>query len=344
MKTSKNIVLSALCFVLASCVSSNYNIITHIDSKGSGWREIQTTTSKADSLSKLFPYDLSYDWEISQTDTVVEENLSMKSKINVIIRKNFNSIHDLSAGLRSDIIFPVAKESLQKRFRWFYTYYDFKAVYPEITEKGRVPLEDYLNKSEQKLYFQGDFSAYKGMMGVELKAELDDIESRFLKWYYRSMYEEGLDVISHYSEADFRPILSVDKDSLYAVLEKQHIEQPDVKDVCLALDTYFSTDIFAKLFSDNAHEMNNMLEERTKIVESLLEYNIHYELTLPGKIMSSNTDLQQDGMLKWNIHLYRFLSDDYTLTAESRKMNLWAFAVTFLIIIFSVFSFIRIRK
>ena len=344
MRTSKNIILGTICFVLTSCVSSNYRIITHIDSKGSGWREIQTTTSKTDTLSKLFPYDLSYSWEISQTDTVVDEHLSQKSKINVKIRKNFNSINDLSAGLRSDIIFPTAKESLKKRFRWFYTYYDFTAIYPELTEKGCVPLENYLNKSEQKFYLQGDMSAYKGMNGIELKEELDDIETRFLKWYNRSMYEESFDVILNYSEANFRPKLLTAKDSLYSVLEKQNIEQSSVRDVCMALDKYFSTDIFARLFHENEHEMNNMLEERLKIVESLLEYSIQYELTLPGKIMSSNTDLQNDGVLKWNVNLYRFLSDDYTLTAESRKMNLWAFAVPLLLIIFSAFCFIRIRK
>jgi hypothetical protein len=344
MKTVKIIILCVLCIALTSCISVNYRIVTHIDRNGSGWREIQTTMSKTDSLPKLFPYNLSYGWEISQSDTVVEEYLSRKSKTNVKVRKKFNSIHDLPVDLRSDIIFPVAKESYKKRFRWFYTYHDFTAIYPEITDKGRVPLEGYLNKSEQKFYLQGDFSAYKGMNGIELKEELNDIETRFLKWYNRSMFEESFEVIMHYSVSDFRPTLSVAKDSLYSILEQQHIEQPKVSDICTVLDDFLSTGFFTQLFNDNEHEMNNMLEERFKIIESLLEYSIQYELRLPGQIMTSNTDLQNDEVLKWHVNLFRFFSDDYTLTAESRTMNSWAFVVTFLLIVLSVFLYILVLQ
>jgi hypothetical protein len=340
MKTNQIITLSILSIVLASCSSAYYNVVTHIDRNGSGWREIQTTTSTTGSITELFPYDLSYGWEIFQTDTL-EQYPSGAIKQNVKIGKRFNSIKDLPAGLRSDIIFPIAEESLKKRFRWFYTYYDFVAIYPELSYKGRVPMENYLNKSEQKFYFQGDMSAYEGMNGIELKEELDDIEKRFLKWYNLTMFEENFDIILHYSENDFRSKLPTVKDTLYSILEKQNAEEASMEDISLALDKYFSTNFFTKLFSKNELEMNNMLEERLKIMEALSKYNILYELTLPGKILAANTCLRNDGALKWNVNLYRFLADDYALSAESRKANFWAFAVTLLLVVFSVFCFTR---
>ena len=186
-----------------------------------------------------------------------------------------------------------------------------------------------------------DMSAYKGMSGVELKEELDDIETRFLKWYNRSIYEENFDIILHYTEADFRSKLPAVKDTLYSILEKQNHEEANISDVCMSLDKYFSTGFFARLYDENKQEMDNLFEERLKTAESLFEYNIQYELILPGKIVTSNTDLQNDGALKWNVNLYRFLADDYTLTAESRKMNLWTFAVTLLLIVFSVYCFTK---
>jgi hypothetical protein len=341
MKACKIIILSILSMIIASCSSVHYNIVTRINPNGTVWREIQTTTSKTDSLPELFPYNLSYGWEIVQTDTVVEEYLSPKNKKNVKIRKKFNSVNDLSADLRSDLIFPTAKESLKKRFRWFYTYYEFAAIYPKITDKGRVPLEEYLTKSEQYFYFQGAMSPFKGMNGMELKEVLDDIETRFLKWYNRSMYEESYDIILHFSAADFQPELSTVKDTVFSILEKQNIEHPNAKDICLALDKHFSTDLFSRLFRENEREMDSMFEERLKIVDNLLKYSIQYELILPGKIMTSNTDIQNGGALKWNVNLYRFLSDDYELTAESRKINLWALAVALLLVVFSVFCFIK---
>jgi hypothetical protein len=341
MKACKIIILSILSMIIISCYSVHYNIVTRVNPNGTIWREIQTTTSKTDSLHKLFPYNLSYGWEILQTDTIVEDNLSSKSKINVKIRKQFNSVNDLSVGLRSDSIFPTAKESLIKRFRWFYTYYEFTAIYPEITDKGRVPLEEYLNKSEQLFYFQGDISAFKGMNGIELKEMLDDIEERFLKWYNRSIFEESYDIVLHFSDAGFHSKLSVAKDTVFAILEKQKIEDQNAKNVCLTLDKYFSTNLFSKLFHGNKHEMDYMFEERFKIINNLLEYSIQYELILPGKIVTSNTDLKDGGALKWNVNLCRFLSDDYELTAASRTVNLWAFAITLLLVAFSVFCFIK---
>ena len=335
-KTTTSIVL-ILSMILTSCSSEHYKVITHIDRNGSGWRTM--TTAMTDSITGLFPYDISHGWEVLLTDTAKEEHLSSQSKKDITIRKNFKFLNHLSDDLRTDIIFPVAKESLIKRFRWFYTYYDFTSIYPELTDKGRTPLDEYLNQSEQRFLLQGDQSAYRGMNGIELKEALDDIESRFLKWYNRSVFEENFDVILHHTAADFRSKLPVVKDTLYSIFEKQNHEEASVKDVCLALDNFFSTNLFSKLHSEKEREMNSMLEERMKVIESLQRYSIQYELTLPGKIITANTDLQDGRMLQWNIDLYRFLADDYMLTAQSRTLNLWAFVVTLLLIVFSIYCF-----
>ena len=341
MKTNKIIIAIIIGFVLTSCFSEKYRIITRVHRDGSCWREIQTI---ADSMAFLFPYDLSSGWEISQTDTVVDEYLSPKNKKIIMVGKKFNSVDELSEGLHSDKIFPVAKESLKKRFRWFYTYYAFTAVYPEITDKGQVPLENYLNKAEQKFYLQGDMSAYRGMAGWELKEALNDIDDRFMEWYNRSMYGESLDIIMHYAGADFHSKLSAVKDTLYSINKKQMSEPTGVKEVCLILDKYLVTDRFSNLYAENEQAMDSLLEERTKVTDELLNFDLQYELTLPGKIIATNTPLQNEGTLVWGIHLFRFLADDYTLTAESRTVNGWAFAITLLLIVFAVYCFCKSNK
>ena len=341
MKTIQIIISIIMITAFTSCLSKYYKVSTQIDRNGSARKAIQTTTANADSIAVLFPYDISHGWEILQTDTVVEEYSSLKNRKNITISKKIKSLNDLSADLREDIIFPVATESLEKHFRWFYTYYDFTAIYPELTNKGRVPIDAYLTDSEQAFYFQGDQSAYRGMNGIELKEALDDIESRIREWYDRSMYEEFFDVIMHYTAADFRPKLPAVKDTLYSILEKQNLEDLNVKDVCLALNEYFGTDLFSRIHNENEREMNNMIDERKKVSDSLFKYSIQYALAMPGKIVTANSDLQDGGTLIWKIDLYRFLADNYALTAQSRTMNLWAFAVTLLLIIFSIYCFIK---
>ena len=339
MKTNKIIVWIIVYISLTSCFKDTYQIITRVNRDGSCNREIYP---KNDSISTLFPYDYSSGWKISQIDTVIEENLAQKHIKYLKLSKKFNSVDELSTGLRHDNIFPTPKESLKKRFRWFFTYYTFVATYPEVTDKGRVPIDKYLSKAEQKFFLQGDMSAYKGMNGYELKDELDHMETKFMKWYYRSLSEESFDVVLNYVDANFRLQLPAIKDTLFAISEKQEKEYYlDIKDICTMLDEYFNVDNFSELHAENKSEMDDMLEERTKTTDQLSGFDIQYDLVMPGKIVATNTDLQNNDTLTWHINLFRFLADDYTLTAESRTANIWAFAVTLLLAAFSVYCFCR---
>ena len=349
MKANKIIIWIVLSIILTSCFKENYRIFTRVDRDGSCQREIYT---QADSIHDdiFFPYDLSSDWIISQTDTVIEEHLSQKNKKHMKISKKFQSIAALPNGLRSDKVFPMSKESLKKRFRWFYTYYTFTATYPELTDKGSVPMDKYLTEAEQKFYLQGKLSAYRGMSGMELKEKLDDIEVCFMNWYSHSMYGLCFDVVSYHAsvtDIEFHTQLIAIKDSLYAVNKEQlaaGLGSASLDDVCELLDKYFTTAVFSTLYAEKREEMDSMLEEKTSVVNEYSKFDIRYELVLPGKILATNTDLQNNGVLAWNINLFRFLADDYTLTAESRAVNVWAFAVTLLLIVFAAYCFGKIRS
>jgi len=112
-------------------------------------------------------------------------------------------------------------------------------------------------------------------------------------------------------------------------------------DICKWLDIFFATDYFSKLYVENKNKMEEISDERTKEVNELTKYVTQYELTMPGTILTTNADRQNDGLLSWQINMLKFLADDYILTAESRTVNVWAFAVTLLLLVFSVYCFSR---
>ncbi len=319
--------------VLNSCFSKNYKIITDVGRDGSCIRTISTSDS-------VYPYEVTPDWNILTYDTIVTNSHSTKTEEYVRISKKFNSVNELSIGLKTDKIFPTPKESLKKCFRWFYTYYTFTAVYPEITDKGNVPMDKYLNETERRLYLQGDMSGYSGMTGMELKEELGDIETSFMKWYTRSVYDMYFDVIEYFAENDQSRLSSI-KDSLFVINEEQLGKQlgPTMEEICNMLDEYFATDHFSKLYAENKQEMENMSEKKMKVIDELMNFNIQYELTLPGKLITANTTLYHNNVLSWKVDAFRFLADDYILTAESRAVNIWAFVVTLLLIVFAVYCF-----
>ena len=56
------------------------------------------------------------------------------------------------------------------------------------------------------------------------------------------------------------------------------------------------------------------------------------EIRLPGKLVSTNASAFNCGNPQWKIDGYRLLYDDLVLEATSRKVNIWAFAVTFVLL------------
>jgi len=61
---------------------------------------------------------------------------------------------------------------------------------------------------------------------------------------------------------------------------------------------------------------------------------------MPGTITPSNNAVLTNGILTYKLTAYRMLYNDYTIEAESRKTNIWAFIVTEIILIIAVGSFI----
>ena len=347
MKINKIIILSIVSIFITSCSHRNYRMSTHVERNGSCLSEYHTILDSLPSIT--FSRLHSSGWEISQTDTtILNDNGSQKTKKSIRISKNFKSVEKMSVDTSRQKYCLTSKETLKKRFRWFYTYYAFTAVYPEVKEKGRVPMEQYLNKDEQKFLLQGDISAYRGMTGFELKEKLDELEKEFWNWYNRSMFEEQFDILLQFSDSKYHIQLHEIKDDLYSnTYGKEPCQAFFLSSSDIAadewLDKFFNTDYFSKLFIDNKEEMNKLFEEKTEDTDELLRHIVQYELTLPGKLISTNCDQQNDGTLVWKVNMYKFLTDDYSLSAESRRANIWAFVVTLLLIVFSLYCFKKIK-
>ena len=65
--------------------------------------------------------------------------------------------------------------------------------------------------------------------------------------------------------------------------------------------------------------------KRKIIIAEAFYHAIQFELTMPGRLLTSNAKVQKDSLVIWKIDGFRLLADDYVLTAESRVINYWAF-------------------
>ena len=223
-------------------------------------------------------------------------------------------------------------------FRWFYTYYQYTATYGELSDKGPVPLENYMSKEEQRIWFRGDQGTLIGLNGIEQNNRLDDIEAKFWKWYNRSQYELSCEVILHFitikGDTAFVHQLADLKEPIYGKYfsEKDTGDEGSPEEVCNYLDELSQTKYFSNLYADNKKPMDDLFEEKGRIAE-LFGYAVQFELSMPGRVVSTNAAMQKDELLIWKVDAFRLLDSDYMLVAESRVVNYWAFGITLLLIL-----------
>ena len=207
MKTNHSIatLLLLLSLGMTSC-STYYRMTSRIDTNGSMHREVYARGDSAfiagDKTHNPFLFQLDTDWQIVNLDSTLKFNFwGEEEKLNVKACRNIPLINgeyfSISNGKEQMSSLAIPTEQLKKRFKWFYTYYIYTATYKELPDKGPVPLDKYLNKEEQIIWFRGDNAAFSGMNGIEQNDKLDKLEAKFGEWYNRSQYEIIWDGFRH---------------------------------------------------------------------------------------------------------------------------------------------------
>ena len=83
-------------------------------------------------------------------------------------------------------------------------------------------------------------------------------------------------------------------------------------------------------------------DEETRPIE-LFGAVIQYELKMPGQMISANTTFRDREYLVWKVDAYRLLAGEYSLTAQSRVPNVWAFILTGVLILLGIGFWIKKR-
>jgi len=345
MQTLKKIFAILALVIMASCAGKYYyQMVTTITPDGKVHRDIyaldRQVYEKDDVFENPFLFNLNSDWNITRFDTVIKHNAFRSEEVfNVKISKSASSIEDYSKEIQCEKdMQSLAKpeESLLKKFRWFYTYYSFKTVYKKLQYKAPIPIDEYLNKEEQLFWTQENTNDYKDLNGYEMSIYLDEINSKFMQWSSRNYFEISLECIKKLTLG--YNLDTADKENIYEQIQEESkaVYNINPENICNILDSFYKTTYFSKLYESNKELLDN--DFRTKSLNRRMEEMISYELVLPDKIIQTNAPIIQSDTLIWNIDGMRLLFDDYTLTAEYRIANKWAFILSGLIIILAVGS------
>lgn len=363
---------------IVSCTEST-DMVTGINSDGSCYREFNSKVNQAfllgDTTSKLnpFPVDIDSNWIVSwkfrdsnwfrefpasksTIDSIVK---SIKSKDKstvgaekksddffVLARRNYASVDDMATNFKLKKSHKWSgmkvKYALEKKFRWFYTYYTYRETYPKIKHNFEIPIEKYMNKDEALFWFTGKPDVLKSMNGVEIREYVGSLENKYNKWItYNFWNSEYKVLLMNYNKIKKQPVskerLEVLKDTIFESKVK------DVEDFNMEkiLNGYFKTNAFSLLWNDTDSPLKKF--EKDFDEQGFMHFfteSFNYRLIMPGNIIHPNDAVMQGDTITMKLTAYRMVPADYVIEVQSRKANVWAFILSGIILIVAVGSFV----
>jgi hypothetical protein len=354
-------------------------MLTVINPDGSCYREFTHEVDSAfmmgDTTGKKNPFPVKIDstWEINwkfgdsraSTDFPLRKRVydslqtvsancgkdSLQSKtgnppFTVTIRQNYRSVEDMAARFRlkesNNWSKIKVKYELDKKFRWFYTFYTYRETYPKIETSFELPIEKYMSKDEARFWFTGQPNMLQGMNGVEVRQYVGDLEDKYNKWFVQNYWNAEYKVLlANYDRMSKKPVsrerLAQLRDSIFEGISISETGPSMKKE----LNQYFKTNAFDQLWDSEKSPLREF-ESNFSDMEflNLFAESFTYRLKMPGSILKANNAVINGDILKWQLTAYRMVYEAYTIEAQSRKANLWAFVLTGILIIVAVGSFL----
>lgn len=327
----KNIFLFVLIVIAAlfmnSCREIKVNTIVNKD--GTFTRIITVTGDSSDLYKPGLPYPIDETWI-----TEIKKDTTNEKHYILTYTKNFENSKALNHELISDTSWKKnLKRSvdIEKSFGFFYSYINYREVIVASNPFTELNYKDYLTKDDM-MWLTGK----KLALNKSDSARIEEVEDKAEEYLQESFTAEIAELlrsgISELNISDLKPDL-VDK---YYDSISDKVSQWDYN------HAYEFVDYFSKIADNKDLEMikqkkSNQLKAIDKNVEILYhifemeDYSTSVEL--PGILTNTSSKIVINNTVKWNVTNMSFLFDDFTMSAESRVVNVWMFVIAGVVVL-----------
>ncbi len=218
-----NCVVVAFILAMSGCKES-FTVVTSLFTDGSCDRTITVSSDTMGIPTVAFPLPIDSTWEMSWKAPVEKgEKYLFTAKKHFAhidsMRQAYARIND-STKIRIDV-------SVEKDFRWFYTYFTYKEKYGSFNPFRSIPLSDFMTGAEVQRYLAGERS--------------DSLKKKRDAWEMHNMFEvyyQGLlDGARNLHHPSLPPsLIESKKEELYARVDVVGDERRGRRDGCGARD------------------------------------------------------------------------------------------------------------
>ena len=333
MRVSISKILFAVTMLaMASCDEWKVQMETEVMRDGSCVRTVSSDNSSCLTDDK--------GWELIDEKGYVRK-FTVDTIYSAVIRKNFENVEDMDGCPALQICGKpiLSRSSLDRKFKWFYTEYTFTETFKGWDTDFSIPVTGYVTQDEASFWYTGYPELPKGITGQELQY-LQDMSFKTDHWIYDLTWDVYFRTIERFYDEinpplDRKTFISM-RDSVMHEAWNQDVEFYDNKELEF-LDRFFKTDVFTKSgYSDEIVDYGKNLWMQSL---GLMNLEAPYMLKMPGRVTDAGRGQVEDGMIKYRFEGGFLIPGDYTITASSRVVNVWAFLLSGLILVVAVGSF-----
>lgn len=306
----KTLMVLGLGFLAAGCLE--VGVKTTVNADGSSERAVHVTRDKQELPEAAFPLPADSSWSVTWRPAGEK-----KQGFEFTAVKRFATPEDLAAeyASRPDTALFGLRVSLERRFEWFYTYLHYRETYSIRNPFRQLPLESYLTAAE----------AEKVRSGMQLD---DSLGRKLGDWVELSALEEFLHDLAAAATlqglTDVAGGLEARRDDIRALVRDNELK--GVEDGMQRLSGLLGMPAVMELLPA-ARESWKRIEvtmERLQTADGTYRNSV----TMPGLILETNSASVEGATASWEVDAKRLIAGEYSMSATSRVVNVWAFVVT----------------
>ena len=356
-------VISATIF-FTSCVTY-YAVVPEVHSDGSMTRTVYADADSAclagDLSSHPFLFEPGAGWETGrmpapETRWFLGDSATMNFYASRTLRPSDTSYREIPASEEyAGLPYIKAREHWDRKRGLLFNTYSYSCTFPGIAERMPVPPDSLMTRDELDRWFRSAGS-YSGMNGAEAYTSLTDLYDKYAGWINACYREQIYRIVCSDTGKELADSL---KNELMQWMGKHYDFYEDmfpVGDEAERKAISLMADIAGEMsrlsgspaYADAAAVHAEAWREKISAMESSLTapffYAMMYQVRMPGRLTSANTDLMDDGFPVWKVDGYRLLAGDLTIEATSRQVRPLGFILLGLVILVSAAAFFRPRR
>jgi hypothetical protein len=362
--------LITLLLVTGSCL--DYTVKTTVNRDGSIIREFLVRGDSTDIFNGSLRVPSGDLWKISHhfVHKDKDDTASEKSQYEYRASRRFDSREELSRWMDGDTSSRTVKPrvTLEKNFRWFYTYFNFSEVYPMSFPFQKVPADSFLTEEELSVIIKDEHMvyspverkmvwkdeavsfAYTAADSAEMKRISEKIDLRFQEWMVAALLAEYADTLhAGYSNdpAVNRLFKNMDRFQTLVMNKAEVLFGSTINAGVLTTlaDSMLQTNHLSEIYAKDSGLFKPFDLKIRQIDDIPLQDEYDYRLVMPGKVYGTNADNVTSEALGWDFEPIRYFLMDFEMKADSRVANPGIMVLTGLVsVLFAGILFLRRKR